>query len=38
VLPKWDPEDDVQRWYRDKYDAWQQAFELAAGTGLVMFS
>jgi hypothetical protein len=38
VLPKWNPEDDVQRWYRDKYDAWQQAFELAAGTGLVMFS
>lgn len=37
VLPKWDPEDDIQAWFPEKYDIWQDAFELAADTGLVQF-
>ena len=36
VLPKWDPDDPNESYYREKYDEWQHAFEIAANTGAVM--
>jgi hypothetical protein len=38
VLPKWDPDDETQSWFREKYDGWQELFKLASGDGLVVFS
>jgi hypothetical protein len=34
---RYDPKDDIDGWYRSKYDDWTRAFELAAAGGLVRF-
>lgn len=31
------PDDDVQGWYREKYEAWTRACDLAADCGLIRF-